>query len=318
MLRLDDPFDLPNGFGPTVVTLGNFDGVHRGHAAVLAELREQARKHDARSVAVTFEPHPLAVLHPDKAPQMLTGMADRLYLLEQRGLDAVVVMPFTRELAAQTPREFVQRTFVDALGAKVVVVGKDTRFGVKNSGDIDTLRELGVEFGFEVVALDDVGPGIRWSSSQVRALLADGKVDEAADVLGRSHCVVGEVVKGYQRGRELGFPTANLARDAEGVVPADGVYAGWLVRRERAQDDTDYRLPAAISVGTNPTFDIPERTVEAYVLDRDDLDLYGETVAIEFVQRLRGNVKFDSIDALIEQMHADVDASRSLLGQSAP
>ncbi|QEH93557.1 bifunctional riboflavin kinase/FAD synthetase [Dermacoccus abyssi] len=316
MLRLSDPSDLPTDFGPTVVTLGNFDGVHQGHAAVIAELHEQAAKHDAKTVAVTFDPHPLAVLHPDRAPELLTGLEDRLYLLEQRGLDAVVVMPFTRELAAETPREFVEGTFVDALGARAVVVGKDTRFGIKNSGDIDTLRELGQEFGFDVVALDDVGPGVRWSSTQVRELLAAGKVDEAADVLGRHHCVVGEVVKGFQRGRELGFPTANLARDADGVVPADGVYAGWLVRRELPQDHPEYRLPAAISVGTNPTFDIPERTVEAYVLDRDDLELYGERVAIEFVGRLRGNVKFDSIDELIEQMHADVTASRPVLGCS--
>ena len=262
---------------------------------------------------MTFEPHPLAVLAPDKAPEMLTGMKDRLFLLEQLGLDAVVVMPFTRELAAQTPREFVEATFVDALHARCVVVGKDTRFGVKNSGDITTLSELGGEFGFDVIALDDVGPGVRWSSSQVRELIAGGKVDEAAEVLGRNHCVVGEVVKGFQRGRELGFPTANLARDAEGVVPADGVYAGWLVRRSLAQDDPEYRLPAAISVGTNPTFDIPERTVEAYVLDRTDLDLYGEIVAVEFVQHLRGNVKFDSIEALIEQMTRDVEAARDLL-----
>ena len=169
------------------------------------------------------------------------------------------------------------------------------------------------ELGFDVIALDDVGPGVRWSSSQVRELIAGGKVDEAAEVLGRNHCVVGEVVKGFQRGRELGFPTANHARDAEGVVPADGVYAGWLVRRSLAQDDPEYRLPAAISVGTNPTFDIPERTVEAYVLDRTDLDLYGEIVAVEFVQHLRGNVKFDSIEALIEQMTRDVEAARDLL-----
>lgn len=313
MLRLTDPRELPADFGPTVVTLGNFDGVHRGHVAVLETVLEQARARGQRSVAVTFEPHPLAVLHPEKAPDMLMGLEDRLFLLEQRGLDAVVVMPFTRELAAQTPKEFVETTFVDGLRASCVVVGRDTRFGVKNSGDVGTLEELGAEFGFDVIALDDVGPGVRWSSSQVRSLLADGKVDEAAEVLGRPHCVVGEVVKGFQRGRELGFPTANLSQDAEGVVPADGVYAGWLVRRTRARDDAEYRLPAAISVGTNPTFDIPLRTVEAYVLDRTDLDLYGETVGIEFVEHLRGNVKFDSIDALIEQMTADVDASRALL-----
>lgn len=313
MLRLTDPAELPADFGPTVVTLGNFDGVHRGHDAVLTTVTDQAAARHVRSVAVTFEPHPLAVLFPERAPEMLTGIEDRLFLLEQRGLDAVVVMPFTRDLAAQTPREFVEETFVKNLHAACVVVGKDTRFGVKNSGDVDTLRELGNELGFDVIALDDVGPGHRWSSTEVRALLAEGRVDDAADVLGRLHCVVGEVVKGYQRGRELGFPTANLAQDCKGVVPADGVYAGWLVRRELPREDPERRLPAAISVGTNPTFDIPVRTVEAYILDRTDLDLYGEVVAIEFAKHLRGNEKFDSIEALCTQMTADVDASRALL-----
>lgn len=313
VLRLNDPGDLPADFAPCVVTIGNFDGVHRGHDAVLTRLRAEASARGAKSVAVTFDPHPLAVLFPERAPEMLTGLKDRLYLLEQRGLDAVVVMPFTKELAAQTPREFVEQTFVHALHATCIVVGRDTRFGVKNSGDVDTLRELGRKFGFDVIALDDVGPGVRWSSSQVRELLGRGAVDKAQDVLGRPHCVVGEVVKGYQRGRELGFPTANLAQDSEGVIPADGVYAGWLVRRELPSDDPERRLPAAISVGTNPTFDIPVRTVEAYVLDRTDLDLYGEIVAIEFAQHLRGNVKFDSIDALIVQMTADVDQARELL-----
>ena len=318
MLRLNDPRELPADFGPAVVTLGNFDGVHRGHDAVLARVRQEAQKRGAKTVAVTFEPHPLAVLYPERAPQMLTGLHDRLYLLEQRGLDATVVMPFTRELAQQTPREFVERTFVQALGAVCVVVGQDTRFGVKNSGDVETLRELGREFHFDVVALDDQGPGVRWSSSQVRTLIGEGKVDAAADVLGRLHCVVGEVVKGYQRGRELGFPTANLSQESEGVVPADGVYAGWLVRRELELDDPQRRLPAAISVGTNPTFDIPVRTVEAYVLDRTDLELYGEVVAVEFAQHLRGNVKFDSIESLIAQMTKDVDQARALLVPDAP
>ena len=313
MLRLTELSDVPADFGPTVVTLGNFDGVHRGHDAVLDRVISEAKSRGAKAVAVTFDPHPVAVLFPERAPAMLSGLPDRLDLLEQRGLDAVLVMNFTHELAQQTPREFVEKTFVDALGATCVVVGQDSRFGVRNSGDVNTLRELGGEFGFDVIALSDVGPGMRWSSSQVRGLLAEGKVDEAADVLGRLHCVVGEVVKGFQRGRELGFPTANLAQDADGVVPADGVYAGWLVRRSLPLDDPERRLPAAISVGTNPTFDIPTRTVEAYVLDRTDLDLYGEIVAVEFAQHLRGNVKFDSIDSLIDQIKADVDQTRKLL-----
>lgn len=196
MLRVTDPSQLPDDFGPTVATLGNFDGVHRGHKAVLSRVIGEAKARNARSVAVTFEPHPLAVLRPQDAPAMLMGLEDRLFLLEQAGIEAVVVMPFTRELAALTPREFVEQCFVDGLQSLCVVTGRDTRFGVKNSGDINTLRELGSELGFDVIALDDVGPGIRWSSSQIRELVIGGDVAAAAQVLGRPHCVVGEVVKG--------------------------------------------------------------------------------------------------------------------------
>ena len=313
VLRLTDLSEVPADLGPTVVTLGNFDGVHRGHASVLATVVEQARARDARSVAVTFEPHPLAVLHPDRAPAMITSTADRLDLLERTGLDAVLLMPFTRELAAQTPEEFVKDVFVDRLRAVAVIVGKDTRFGVKNSGDISTLRELGEQYGFDVLTLEDVGTDHRWSSTEVRQLLTEGDVATAADVLGRAHHVSGTVVRGLQRGRELGFPTANLSRDAQGLVPGDGVYAGWLIRHGLDEDDPDHRLPAAISIGTNPTFDNVARTVEAHVLDRTDLDLYGETVSVELVRRLRGNDKFDSIDALVEQIGRDVDTARELL-----
>ncbi|KNX37508.1 bifunctional riboflavin kinase/FAD synthetase [Luteipulveratus halotolerans] len=316
MLRLTDLSEVPADLGPTVVTLGNFDGVHRGHASVLATVVEQARSRGARSVAVTFEPHPLAVLHPDRAPAMITSTADRLDLLERTGLDAVLLMPFTRELAAQTPEEFVKDVFVDRLRAVAVIVGKDTRFGVKNSGDISTLRELGDRYDFDVLTLEDVGTDHRWSSTEVRQLLTEGDVATAADVLGRHHHVSGTVVRGLQRGRELGFPTANLSRDAQGLVPGDGVYAGWLIRHGLDAGDPDHRLPAAISIGTNPTFDNVARTVEAHVLDRTDLDLYGEPVSVELVRRLRGNDKFDSIDALVEQIGRDVDTARELLADS--
>nr|WP_212756051.1 bifunctional riboflavin kinase/FAD synthetase [Flexivirga aerilata] len=306
--------DLPADFGESVVTIGNFDGVHRGHAALLASVVELARERGATSVAVTFEPHPLRVLFPDRAPTLISSSTERLELLEATGLDAVLVLPFTTELAALTPEEFVREFFVDGLHATAVVVGRDTRFGVNNSGDVDTLRALGETFGFDVRVLADVGEGHRISSTEVRSALGDGEVDRAATVLGRPHEVRGEVVMGLQRGRELGFPTANLSPEPEGMVPADGVYAGWLERESLPADDPEHRMPAAISVGTNPTFDdVPQRTVEAYVLDRDDLDLYGETVRVQFVQRLRGNTKFDSIDALIEQMTRDVDAARDLL-----
>ncbi|NNG40392.1 bifunctional riboflavin kinase/FAD synthetase [Flexivirga sp. ID2601S] len=314
MLRATKLRDLPADFGESVVTIGNFDGVHRGHAALLASVVELARERGATSVAVTFEPHPLRVLFPDRAPTLISSSTERLELLEATGLDAVLVLPFTTELAALTPEEFVREFFVDGLHATAVVVGRDTRFGVNNSGDVDTLRALGETFGFDVRVLADVGEGHRISSTEVRSALGDGEVDRAATVLGRPHEVRGEVVMGLQRGRELGFPTANLSPEPEGMVPADGVYAGWLERESLPADDPEHRMPAAISVGTNPTFDdVPQRTVEAYVLDRDDLDLYGETVRVQFVQRLRGNTKFDSIDALIEQMTRDVDAARDLL-----
>lgn len=309
MLRLTETADLPSGFGPSVVTIGNFDGVHLGHRTLLAAVVQRARREGLSSVAVTFEPHPLAVLYPDRAPVLVSSLEDRLVTMEQIGLDAVLVMPFTLELAAMSPRDFVRAVFVDGLHAHAVVVGRDTRFGARNEGDVDTLRDLGAEFGFEVQVQEDVGEGGRYSSTEVRSDLVAGDVAAASRILGRPHAVTGMVVRGAQRGRELGYPTANLAQDATGFVPADGVYAGWLVRTEHGGQ----RLPAAVSVGTNPTFDGTQRTVEAYVLDRTDLDLYDEVVVIEFTDRLRSNIKYDSIEPLIEQMGHDVDRARALL-----
>jgi riboflavin kinase / FMN adenylyltransferase len=314
--------DIPADLGPTVVTLGNFDGVHRGHREVLTRVVREAAARDALPVAVTFEPHPIAVLYPDRAPAAVMSLGQRLDALESVGLGAVLVIEFTREFAQQTPEEFVRGTFVEALGVAAVVVGKDTRFGVRNSGDVETLRDLGDVHGFDVIALDDIGEGeaegARWSSTQLRAELLAGKVDHAAQMLGRPHRVTGTVVHGDHRGRELGFPTANLSQDHEGLVPADGVYAGWLVRLDLADGDPDRTLPAAVSVGTNPTFDGHQRRVEAYVLDRIDLDLYGERVAVEFVSHLRPTLKFDSIEVLVEQMAQDVDRCREILSAIVP
>ncbi len=306
----------------SVVTLGNFDGVHQGHAAVLATLVAEARRRDALAVAVTFDPHPIAVLYPERAPESLTGLSRRLDLLADIGLDAVLVQTFTHELAKQTPREYVESVFVRALRARAVVIGHDVRFGVRNSGDFDTLVELGRDFEFDVVPLHDLRAphdpsGVRdqsarrWSSTWVRELLADGDVAQAAHVLGRHHVVEGAVVHGDARGRELGYPTANLGDLGDvlrqGMVPADGVYAGWLT----GADGT--RWPAAVSVGTNPQFGGVHRRVEAYVLDRTDLDLYDQHVVVEFVDRLRGQAVFTDVDALIEQMQRDVARARRLL-----
>ena len=325
--------DIPADLGPTVVTLGNFDGVHRGHREVLTRVVREAAQRGAAPVAVTFDPHPVAVLYPDRAPAAVTSLGQRLDALETVGLAATLVLEFTREFAQQTPEEFVRRTFVEALGAVAVIVGKDTRFGVRNSGDVETLRALGAVHGFEVVTLDDIGDDgarheaaasgataqtTRWSSTQLRAELLEGAVAHAAQILGRPHRVTGTVVHGDHRGRELGYPTANLSQDHEGLVPADGVYAGWLLRLDRAVGAPDRSLPAAISVGTNPTFDGQQRRVEAYVLDRTDLDLYGERVAIEFVERLRPTLRFDGIEPLVVQMAQDVARCREILAPIVP
>lgn len=318
MLRWTDLSQIPQGFGPSVVTLGNFDGVHRGHRAVLSAVVEQARARDARAVAVTFDPHPVAVLHPEKAPQTITPLPLRLELLAATGLDGVLVMEFTRELSAWTPEHFVEEVFVRALGASAVVVGEDTRFGVRNSGDVSTLRELGGKHGFDVVVLKDLGGDTRWSSSTVRRLVIAGDVSGAAEILGRPHRVSGTVVHGDHRGRELGYPTANLSQDASGLVPADGVYAGWLLRTDLPEAGQDRTLPAAISIGTNPTFDGHQRRVEAYALDRTDLELYGENVSVELVERLRATEKFDTVEALLEQMERDVARCRSVLSSIVP
>jgi riboflavin kinase/FMN adenylyltransferase len=309
---------VPGDIGRSVVTMGNFDGVHRGHRAVLGTVVAQAAARQLPSVAVTFDPHPIAVLRPDLAPAMISSLHQRLDLLDGAGIDAVLVIEFTTDFAAQTPEEFVQKVFVDALGGEVVVVGEDTRFGVRNSGTVDTLRELGERLGFEVVALKDIGEGGRWSSSRARELVGAGDVRGAAEVLGRPHRVDGIVVHGDHRGRLLGFPTANLGGEIEGMIPQDGVYAGWLTRLELPAGAVDRVLPAAISIGTNPTFHGIGRRVEGYVLDRTDLELYGERIAYEFVHRLRPTLTFGAVDELIEQMNDDVEQCRSVLGQIVP
>nr|WP_242496536.1 bifunctional riboflavin kinase/FAD synthetase [Xylanimonas protaetiae] len=309
-----------DGHTSSVVTIGNFDGVHRGHQAVLGRVVGLARADGRAAVAVTFDPHPAQVHRPADAPALLTGLADKLDLLARTGLDAVLVVPYTLDLADLTPDEFVTRYLVEALRARTIVVGHDVRFGKGNSGTLATMVELGGQHGFEVVAVDDVGvsrlrtPGgsARWSSSAGRLLLAEGDVAGAAAILGRPHRLRGVVVHGDARGRQLGFPTANLGR-ISGMVPADGVYAGRLLRPTLPPDHPDRVLPAAVSVGTNPTFDGVDRRVEAYVLDRDDLDLYDEEVVVELVDRLRPTLRFDGVDALVRQMHDDVDRARELL-----
>ena len=305
--------DVPADLGRTAVVIGNFDGVHRGHQHVVREARAAADAEGLRVVAVTFDPHPMAVLRPEHAPTTITDLATRADLLHEVGVDDVLVLPFDRGVASWTPQEFAQRVLADTLHAAVVVVGANFRYGSKAAGDVATLTASGEELGFRALGVPlDGGPQV-WSSTYVRTCLAAGDVSGAAEALGRPFSVRGVVVRGDRRGRALGFPTANVPTRGMAAAPADGVYAGWLRRL-----DTGERYPAAISVGTNPTFDGErERRVESYVLDRDDLELYDVEVEVSFVERIRGMERFDGIEALVETMHDDVRRTREVLGQPA-
>ncbi|WP_067461986.1 bifunctional riboflavin kinase/FAD synthetase [Actinomadura macra] len=303
--------EVPADWGRSVVTIGVFDGVHRGHQRIVGAAAEEARRRGLRSVVITFDPHPDEVVRPGTHPPLLASTKRRIELLEGLGTDAVLVVPFTLELSKVPPDEFVQSVLVDRLHAAHVIVGEDFRFGHRAKGDVALLRELGEKYDFTAAGMPLVANGDTISSTYIRTRLETGDVAAAATALGRPHRVEGIVVRGHQRGRALGFPTANLETLPHTAIPADGVYAGWLVC------DSDrypgFRWPAAISIGTNPTFEgAGERTVEAYALDRDDLDLYGEHMAADFVARIRDTLKFDSVEALIEEMHRDVASAREI------
>lgn len=316
MIVFRSPNEVPDDFGRTAVAIGKFDGVHAGHRAVIERLREAASASGSRAVAVTFDRNPLAILRPDRCPENVVTVARKLELLGELGLDATLMLTFDEGLAARSAEEFVVDILVGALKVSTVLVGQDFRFGRGGLGTPALLRELGPLHGFSVEVVDDVylpGSPRRVSSTWIRELLMAGDVGEAARVLGRFPDVRGEVVHGLKRGRELGFPTANLSTIVDAFVPADGVYAGWLV-----DHDTGIRHPSAISVGTNPTFDdVLERQVEAHVLDETELDLYGHDVTVEFVERLRGMVAYEGIDTLMQQIAVDVDDARRVLSATA-
>lgn len=313
------PEDIPADLGRTVVTVGVFDGVHRGHHAVLAETVHQARERGLTSVALTFDPHPAIVHHPERPIRLVATVDDRIDRLAAAGIEAVYVQHYTLDYAQATAREFVEKQLLGQLHAGIVVVGEDVRFGKNNAGDGKMLTELGRELGFDVVLLDDRGDnlGRRWSSTWIRELLELGDVAQVAQILGRAHRLRGEVVHGFQRGRDLGFPTANLKGESLGEVPADGVYAGWLVRNVPGTNAVEY-LPSAISVGTNPQFDGVTRTVEAHVLGRTDLDLYGHVVDVEFTDRIREMETFGSLEEFLERLALDIEESADLLGVPRP
>ncbi len=301
--------ELPAGFGPSAVTIGKFDGVHSGHRSVIRRLRQEAAVAGLVSTVLTFDRHPLALLHPELCPESLTSNDQRRAILETTGIDALVMIEFTESFSLLEPEDFVREVLVEALDAKLVFVGPDFRFGHRGVGTTELLAGLGTSHGFEVRTIEAVRPqGDRViSSTWIRDLLSEGRVDEAARLLERRAAVRGIVVPGEHRGRALGYPTANLARSVEGFVPADGIYAAYATADGRT-------MPAAVSIGNNPTFaGVPDRQIEAHLLD-EDLDLYGKTVEIEFVDYIRGMEKFDTVDELVAQMTLDESRVRELLG----
>ena len=312
MQRWEGLDEVPDGFGPSVVTIGVFDGVHLGHQRIVGRAAEIAAGLGLPVVVVTFDPHPDEVVRPGSHPPFLCSARRRAELLAGLGVGAVCVLPFTREFSELGPDEFVRAVLVHRLHAARVVVGEDFRFGYRAAGDVALLAKLGEKYDFTAegvpLLVDD---GVTISSSYIRERLAVGDVAAAARALGRPHRVEGVVVRGHMRGRALGFPTANLETPPHTATPADGVYAGWLASLDLDGAETS-RWPAAISVGTNPTFGAGDRTVEAYALDRDDLDLYGVHAAIDFAAWLRGTERFESVEALVAQMREDVIQARTL------
>jgi riboflavin kinase/FMN adenylyltransferase len=286
----------------SVVVIGVFDGVHKGHQAVLN--RAKAIAGDEKIVALTFDPHPVSVFAPERAPTLLTILTDRIELLKIHNADQVAVMKFTPEFAAMSPEDFVNRVLVQQLSATTVVVGKNFTYGHKAAGNIETLKG---HTEFETIVLD-LAPedGEVVSSTRIRKIIVDGDVEKARELLTRPHRLDGIVVHGEKRGREIGYPTANLGDLEHQTIPADGIYAGWL------SVGID-RWPAAISIGTNPTFaGVRGRQVEAYALDQVGLDLYTKAATIEFGWRLRKTLKFDGLEPLLDQMAKDCAKAREL------
>lgn len=318
--------DIPSDWGRCVLTIGVFDGVHRGHAELIARAVKSGRARGVPTVLMTFDPHPMEVVFPGSHPAQLTTLTRRAELAEEFGIDVFLVMPFTSDFMKLTPERYVHELLVERLHVLDVVVGDNFTFGKKAGGNVATLRKAGGRFGFAVESVSLVADHqqpetVTFSSTYIRACVDAGDVVAAAEALGRPHRVEGVVVRGDGRGRGLGYPTANVAPPMYSAIPADGVYAGWFTVLGRHYSTggpeagpvlPGQRYSAAVSIGTNPTFSGRTRTVEAYVLDTA-ADLYGQHVAVDFVARIRGQEKFVSVDDLIAAMGRDTEKARAIL-----
>lgn len=319
MLRWRGLEATPGDLGRTVVTIGMYDGVHRGHQELIGAAVARARAMRRPCLLLTFDPHPAEVVRPGSHPAILTSMDRKAELVAELGVDAMCVLPFTQDFMRLSPETFTHTVLVEHLHAAQVVIGKNFTYGHRAAGTVDTLVAEGRRFGFSVEGVPlanvgaDAGEEVTISSTYIRAVVAAGDMDSAARALGRLHRVDGVVVRGDRRGRDLGYPTANVECPPFTAIPADGVYAGHLVTRDPRSGASRERFPAAISVGTNPTFQGSRRTVEAFVLDYDG-DLYGEHVGVEFAERLRPMAAFPDVAALVTAMDKDVADTRRILG----
>lgn len=307
MIYLNELSEYPPEIDGAVVTIGKFDGVHLGHQALLAQTVDLAEGASLASVVLTFDRHPAKLFNPDEAPLPIIGKHQKRHLLTEAGIDVEVELAFDDRLSSMDPADFASSVLVEALRAKVVVVGEDFRFGQNGVGTVSLLRELGATLGFRVNVMPELTlGGEKVSSTRIRRLLDQGNVVAAAELLGRPHLTTGLIEHGLKIGRQIGFPTANMSREAEGYLPLDGVYAGWLYADGE-------RHPAALSVGINETFQAVPRLIEAYVLDRNDLDLYDKIVTLEYVDFIRPAAKFEGLEALVEAIRADIERIRQIL-----
>jgi riboflavin kinase/FMN adenylyltransferase len=307
MITVKSLENLPAELGSTSITIGKFDGIHLGHQQLIAETIESAEEQSLVPTVITFDRHPFSLLDPDAEPAPLIGQRQKHFLLQEAGIELVLNMPFDDQLASLSAKDFISRILVESLHAKVVVVGEGFRFGANQQGDVNLLRELGKELGFVVRVIPHFEiDGEVVSTSRIRNLLLEGNVSLAAKLLGRLHSTTGLIEHGLKIGREIGFPTANMARDAEGFLPKDAVYAGWLYADGE-------RYMTALSVGINETFTAVPRLLEAHVLDVTGLDLYEKVITVEYVEFIRDAAKFNGVEDLVAEINRDLDKIRAIL-----
>ena len=307
MIVVSEVGAVPSELKPTVVTIGKFDAIHLGHQELLRETIELAEEHMLVPAVVTFDRHPSEILNPGNAPQPVIGINQKKELLDQAGIELMVALAFDDALAHSSAEDFVSEILVSGLNAKVVIVGEGFRFGAEAKGDVSLLKELGEQYGFSVRVMAPVEiDGKVVSTSRVRELLLAGEVTAAARLLGRRHATTGMVEHGLKIGREIGFPTANLARDSEGFLPRDAVYAGWLYADGE-------RYMTALSVGINETFTAVPRLIEAHVIGVSGLDLYDKVITVEYVEFIRPAAKFNGVEDLVAEINRDLEKIKEIL-----